>query len=120
MPKYQSSILKVAFAALFLSACASKPDPEMEGQRMLDEARRELSQKNFAAARDTIMMLRLRCPKALYARRQALVLLDSIELQGAADSLSRANGEEWERLDVKHKFFQRKLQEDLLQNKFEK
>ena len=67
MPKYQSSILKVAFAALFLSACASKPDPEMEGQRMLDEARRELSQKNFAAARDTIMMLRLRCPKALYA-----------------------------------------------------
>ena len=116
MPKYQSSILKVAFAALFLSACASKPDPEMEGQRMLDEARRELSQKNFAAARDTIMMLRLRCPKALYARRQALVLLDSIELLG----LSRANGEEWERLDVKHKFFQRKLQEDLLQNKFEK
>ena len=71
---------------------------------MLDEARRELSQKNFAAARDTIMMLRL----------------DSIELLGAADSLSRANGEEWERLDVKHKFFQRKLQEDLLQNKFEK
>lgn len=106
--------------ALLLSACSSKPDPEEKGQRMLNEARRELSQKNYAAARDTIMSLRLNCSQALQARRQALVLLDSIELLGAADSLSRAMGAEWERLDVKHKFFQRKLEVDLTQNKFEK
>ncbi|MBO4641306.1 MAG: hypothetical protein J5661_00395 [Bacteroidaceae bacterium] len=120
MFKFQSSIFKVSFLALFLSACSSKPNHEEMGQRMLDEARRELSQKNFAAARDTIMSLRLRCPKALQARRQALVLLDSIEMLGAADSLSRATGPEWERLEVKHKFYQRKLQEDLTQNKFVK
>jgi len=105
---------------LFLSACSGKPDAETEGQRMLNEARRELSQKNYSAARDTIMALRVRCSQALHARRQALILLDSIELLGAADSLSQAHGEEWERLDVKHKFFQRKLQEDLTQEKFQK
>ena len=31
----------------------------------------------------------------------------------AADSLTKAQGEEWERLSMKKKFFERKLQEDI-------
>ena len=50
---------------------------------------------------------------AIEARRQAILLLDSIEMNAAADSLRLVTGEEWKRLNVKKQFFERKLQEDL-------
>jgi len=40
-------------------------------------------------------------------------LLDSIELAAARDSLDNAEGAERERLSLKYRFFERKLQEDL-------
>ncbi len=80
---------------------------------MLAQARQHLSQSEYAAAKDTILSLRRQYPTALAARRQAILLLDSIEMMAAADSLQHADSTEWERLDVKRRFFERKLQEDL-------
>lgn len=79
---------------------------------MLSEARAALQAKDYNAARDTIMSLRKRFPTAIEARKQGILLLDSVELFAAEDSLAQADSAEWERLDVKAKFFRRKLQED--------
>ncbi len=80
---------------------------------MLKEARQALSGKQYNAARDTILSLRKRFPTAIEARKQAILLLDSVEMMAAQDSLQTADSAEWERLDIKMKFFQRKQHEDL-------
>ncbi len=79
---------------------------------MLDDARFALRYQHYSEARDTIFSLRKRFPTAIEARRQGILLLDSIELMAARDSLSKAEGPEWERLQVKAQFYERKLQED--------
>ena len=98
--------------ATLLAAC-SKETPEKRAALMLREARYALHHHLWNEARDTIISLRRNCPTAIEARRQAILLLDSIEMSAAADSLKLVTGEEWERLDVKRQFFERKLQEDL-------
>ncbi len=87
---------------LALVSCGNhQPDPEQQGQQMLTEARACYAQGNYAAARDSIMSLRKNHPTALEARRQAILLLDSVELQLAeGDSL-------------KQEFFRRKLLHDI-------
>ena len=87
---------------LALVSCGgNQPDPEQQGQQMLTEARICYAQGNYAAARDSIMSLRKNHPTALEARRQAILLLDSVELQLAeGDSL-------------KQEFFRRKLLHDI-------
>ena len=50
--------------------------------------------------------------RRLAEQRGVILLLDSVELFAAEDSLAKADSAEWERLDVKAKFFRRKLQED--------
>jgi hypothetical protein len=57
--------------------------------------------------------MRRRYPTALQARAQGILLLDSIEMLAARDSMGSATGEEWKRLSVKAQFFERKLQEDI-------
>lgn len=104
-------IIIIAAAAL-LAAC-SKQTPEERAANMLREARYALHHHLWNEARDTIYSLRKNCPTAIEARRQAILLLDSIEMNAAADSLKLVTGEEWERLNVKKQFFERKLQEDL-------
>lgn len=82
-------------------ACANQPDPEQQGWQMLHEARSHYAQGQYEAARDTVLSLRRRFPTALDARRQAILLMDSIEQQLAqGDSL-------------KQEFFRRKLEHDL-------
>ena len=82
-------------------ACAHEPDPEQQGRQMLREARQLYADGNYEASRDTILSLRRRFPTALDARRQAILLMDSIELQLAqGDSL-------------RTEFFRRKLEHDL-------
>ena len=67
---------------------------------MLNEARAAYFQGNYEAARDSILSLRQNCPLALEARRQAILLMDSVEYQLAeGDTLKR-------------EFFRRKLQHD--------
>lgn len=103
----------LSIAALVLMCACGGLSPEEEGARMVNEARTALQNKEYNAARDTIMSLRKRFPTAIEARKQAILLLDSVEMFAAQDSLTRADSADWERLDVKVKFFQRKLQEDL-------
>lgn len=101
------------FIVLMLVCACGGVSPEQEGARMVQEARTALQQKKYDTARDTIMALRKRYPTAIEARKQAILLLDSVEMFAAEDSLAHADSAEWERLDVKAKFFRRKLQEDL-------
>ena len=115
MNKIHLSIKHTLAAALtlllvMLSACAS--NEEREAQQMLQQARSALRHRLYSEARDSILSLRKKHPTAINARKQGILLLDSIELQAAADSLTKAEGNEWERLDVKRKFYERKLRED--------
>lgn len=115
MNKLHLSIKHTLAAALtlllvMLSACAS--NEEHEAQQMLQQARSALRHRLYSEARGSILSLRKKHPTAINARKQGILLLDSIELQAAADSLTKAEGNEWERLDVKRKFYERKLQED--------
>lgn len=115
MNKLHLSIKHTLAAALtlllvMLSACAS--NEEREAQQMLQQARSALRHRLYSETRDSILSLRKKHPTAINARKQGILLLDSIELQAAADSLTKAEGNEWERLDVKRKFYERKLQED--------
>lgn len=112
--------IPLLLSAIAFVACTSKPDPEVMGQRLLQDARFALRHQHYSEARDSILSLRANYPRAIEARRQALLLLDSIEIQAATDSLAVADSADWERLDVKHKFFLRKLEEDLTQAKFTK
>lgn len=104
-------IFLISLAAL-LAGCAEKT-PEERAANMLREARYALHHHLWNEARDTIFSLRRNCPTAIEARRQAILLLDSIEMNAAADSLKLVTGKEWERLNVKKQFYERKLQEDL-------
>ena len=97
-------------AVTILTACG--PSEEQMAQQMLHQARVALRHKQYSEARDSILAMRAKHPTAISARRQGILLLDSIELQAATDSIARASGEEWERLDVKRRFYERKLQED--------
>lgn len=107
----QHSIL-ILITAVLLVGC-TKDSPEERAAAMLKEARYALHHHLYNEARDTIFSLRRNCPTAIEARKQAILLLDSIEMNAAADSLKLVTGEEWERLNVKRQFFERKLQEDL-------
>ncbi len=71
--------------ALTLAGChKEKPLSEEEkGMEMLNQARQLLSQGDINAARDTIEQMRKHHPLAIEARRQAILTMDSIELQGA-------------------------------------
>ena len=107
----RNSIL-ILLATALLIGC-TKDSPEERAATMLKEARYALHHHLYNEARDTIYSLRRNCPTAIEARKQAILLLDSIEMNAAADSLKLVTGEEWERLNVKRQFFERKLQEDL-------
>ncbi|MBO5659938.1 MAG: hypothetical protein J6R98_02735 [Bacteroidaceae bacterium] len=96
-----------------LVACSGQADIDRAASRMLDDARFALRHGHYTEARDSILSLRVKYPTAIEARKQGILLLDSIELKAAQDSLKNATGEEWKRLDMKAKFFERKLREDL-------
>ena len=92
---------KSIFFLLALSvACNHQPSDEEMGQRMLSEARNAYIEHDYAAARDTILSLRKRYPMALETRRQAILLMDSIELMDAQGDT------------LKVEFFRRKLEHD--------
>lgn len=111
--KKTSHISPISLICLLLLAGCARQTPDERAASMLREARYALHHHLYAEARDTIFSLRRNCPTAIEARRQAILLLDSIEMNAAADSLRLATGEEWKRLNVKRQFFERKLKEDL-------
>lgn len=129
-------------ALLLLTACgggtqSKQPDTEnysearteMEAraQQLLVVARRQLAASQNEAARQTIRQLRKECYLALSARREAILLMDSVDLQQArlelsrTDSLMRAGHdsvgkEEFDEACRKVQFYERKIQFDFRQN----
>lgn len=104
-------LLSIFALLLLLSSCGGD-DVNQKASLMLSEARFALSCKQYSQARDSILSLRQKYPTAIEVRKQAILLLDSIEMFAAADSMKNVQGEEWERLHVKQQFFERKLLED--------
>lgn len=100
---HKPAILLLLLLAGLLSACQPEVDHEARGRQLLSEARQAYAQGRYAAARDTIMSLRAHHPQALEARRQAILLLDSVELMDARRQQDT----------LKAEFFQRKLQHDI-------
>lgn len=69
-------------------ASGSKSEsPEVLATRMLDTARMYLNEKLYAEARATIFSMREKHPTAFEARTRGIVVMDSIELGAAQDSL---------------------------------
>lgn len=103
-------IIPSIIAACMLSCTGDSVDGKADF--MLTQARQALAHHNYRAARDTILAMRKRYPTAIEARRKGILLLDSIEMWAAQDSLAKSTGEEWKRLQLKQQFFERKLSED--------
>lgn len=101
----------ILLSAAALASC-TQASPEVEADKLLQKSRQHLADGKYDAARDSIMSLRHRHPTAVQTRAKALLLLDSIEMAAASDSMGSATGEEWKRLSVKAQFYERKLQED--------
>lgn len=74
--------------ALVLTSCSkNRISPKELGLNMLNDARREVTAGNYEAAKDSIYKLREVYPQAIEAREQGILLLDSIEIIVAHDSL---------------------------------
>lgn len=85
-------ILSLVLACLFTGACTSeKKDPNLDAAPMLESARKLMFEKKYQAATDTILAMRKQFPTALEVRRQGILVMDSIELLQAQDSLSILN-----------------------------
>ena len=93
--------LAILALSLIVMGCSQQSTPQQQGEDMLVQARTLLVQGKPEAARDTILSLRKRFPAALDARRQAILLMDSVEyVLAEGDSL-------------KQEFYRRKLEHDL-------
>lgn len=86
---------------LALASCREQPAPtdEEQGAALLQQARELLAEGQAQAARDTILSLRTRFPRALEARKQAILTLDSAEL-----ALACQEGD-----SLKAEFYRRKI-----------
>lgn len=74
-----------------LCSCSNKDkDEEIEAHasRMVNAARDLMLQGNYPAAKDSILTMRERYPKAFKARATGIVVIDSIELLAAKDTLA--------------------------------
>lgn len=103
----------VALSYAMLTSCSSRRDDNVPAFAIICQSRVLLAAGEYDAARDSVMEMRRRYPAAVRARYAGLLLLDSIELAAARDSLDAAPESDRERLSLKCRFFQRKLQEDL-------
>ena len=89
------------FVPLFMLSCSKPANDEVQGAKMLREARALYADGHYDAARDSILSLRQHFPMALEARRQAILLLDSIELAAAEGDT------------LKQEFYRRKISFDI-------
>lgn len=141
MSSFRQLLLGIVVLMLLAGCSLFESDQERQermGAVILSQAREALYAARYDEARDSIMSLRQHTPLAFDARQQAILLLDSIELMAAKDSLAAlppsvrqmhittpttedaiaiAKGElplvdEYERLLVKVQFYERKLLED--------
>lgn len=104
-------ILHAIWLSALLSACGQSSDTT-EAQRLLAEARTMFAQHRYDDARHAIKTIRRQYPRAISQRQQALLLLDSIEIQAASDTLMNPPlGCDTEELRLRISFHQRSLEE---------
>lgn len=124
--------------SVLLMASCSKSQPtdeeiEQAGHQWLLRARASLADADYDLARTYIDSLRERCPMALNAREEGILLLDSIELAQAVEQLQQAEffarqsdldyiardsaDTNLDRAMAKVKFFQKKIGHDLANKK---
>lgn len=135
--KFLTTILVIMLGATLISSCSkSQPtDEEIEqaGHQWLLRARASLADADYDLARIYIDSLRERCPMALNAREDGILLLDSIELAQAVEQLQQAEffarqsdldyiardsaDTNLDRAMAKVKFFQKKIGHDLANKK---
>ncbi len=89
----------IFIATLCLLGCGHSETPVLAAERLLNEARQLMRYAITDAARDTVMSLRRRFPRAISVRRKAILTLDSIELRAAI-----TDGD-----SLRQEFFARKL-----------
>ncbi len=100
---------------------------EAKGLIFLDSARSAMQNGDYEKARAYITTMRKECQRAINARTNGILLLDSIELTAAQDDLQMAgarldsndtqeNREAFDECHNKVKFYHRKLQHDKAQN----
>lgn len=83
------NILYIALSAAVICACGNKEQNiEEEARQMLDTARQQMYAQNYNAAKDTVLSMRKRFPGAFEARTEGIIVMDSIELLEAQDSLA--------------------------------
>ncbi len=130
-------ICLLALLALTFSACKKKEKTEEDNYSELRKtmekdaavcmknAREQFAAGNFEQARETIVQMREKFPQAITARKQAILLMDSVELEEAreelahTDSLLRTqavgNADMLDEACKKVEFYGRKLKHDIEQ-----
>lgn len=137
--------LALSLSALFAASCSSsgqnksqedqselRKKMEKTAQQYLSQARSKLAQKQLEAAKATIGDMRKKCYQAITARKEGILLMDSIDLEMArqelvrTDSLLHAGEPQLSQSDFdeacrKVEFYERKLRHDIAaQNKEQK
>lgn len=137
--------LALSLSALFAASCSSsgqnkshedqselRKKMEKTAQQYLSQARSQLAQKQLEAAKATIGDMRKKCYQAITARKEGILLMDSIDLEMArqelvrTDSLLHAGEPQLSQSDFdeacrKVEFYERKLRHDIAaQNKEQK
>lgn len=128
-------ILPIFLPLLLVAACTEKGAKndwsenrqrmEVQGQKLLGEAREALARQDFETATQKIETMRRTCNLALDARQAGILLMDSVNIQETVfemfriDSLLSANAEDslvlaprLEECGEKIKFYRRKLEHD--------
>lgn len=106
-------ILTAVSLSVTFASCDGRQDDNAPAFAMIQQSRRHLAAGDYSSARNAILKMRRQYPAAIRARAVGVLLLDSIELAAARDSLDTASDADRERLSLKCRFFERKLQEDL-------
>lgn len=83
------NILYIVLTMAIVCACNRKEsDIEEEAARMLGMARKLMNAQDYSTAKDTVLSMRKRFPMAFNARTEGIIVMDSIELLEAEDSLA--------------------------------
>ncbi len=93
--RYEKLMRRTLYALLLsiaICSCTTKNDKKEENAgRMLNSARALMIEGNYAAAKDSILNMRILFPTAFEARTTGIVIMDSIELLAAQDTLAMTN-----------------------------
>ena len=74
---------------IIVCSCMGQEDKEEEyAGRMLDAARTLMTEGNYVAAKDSILAMRETFPTAFKGRATGIIVMDSIELLAAQDTLA--------------------------------